>query len=161
MLEELYLKVRADGLALKIEHFDPVVRIGPQIFKDLRRLHTCDIIAHVLLFDDILTHCPEHAVHWRRLPHEPRAGERPSPMGKVKILSQSRSHCTQQRPYPAVSHEKKVMRLESDEGAFEGKDAREAWLGGNPCLNPYAGDYDKAWSRRGDPVRTYPMYERF
>ena len=51
------------------------------------------------------------------------------------------------------------MLLDIDEGVFEGKDAREAWLGGytyEKLLNE-----DRAWPYLGDPVISYPMHHRF
>ena len=54
---------------------------------------------------------------------------------------------------PVVSHEKLVVRLGTEEGVFEGEDAREVWLGGG---DPHDRTEDRSWPWFGD--RVFPYY---
>ena len=140
------------------EDFDPICEIATEIFKSLRRLHTCDIAAWISNLDGGLGQIPEKAVHWRRLHHV--AQPLTSPAIKTKDLWQSRMDSIYQEDDPAISHEKLVLELEDDEGVFEGEDAKEIWIGGSsgPCDRD---DFDRSWPWFGDMVESYPMYTRF
>ena len=156
-LEELYLEINAYGLWLdKAKKFDPVLGIGTKIFKSHRRLHTCDIIARNCGGNDYYSWYPEHGIHWRRLRHEPQNGEPRSRTGKTKDLWQSRMCCVYNHGLPEVSHTRLVIELEDDEGTFEGKDAREVWLGGATGVHHH---HYMPWPWYGDLVRLYPMYQ--
>ena len=62
-LDELYLEINGEGLAFDVdEGLDPICDIGIEIFKALRRLHICDIVAWIPDPDGVLAPCPEKAV---------------------------------------------------------------------------------------------------
>ena len=183
-LEELYLTIHGDDLILdEDEDFDPIWEIGPDIFKTLRRLHTCDIIAWLSDIDGGIGMYPEKAVHWRRLRHVVQDGPSSPPPNNIKDVLELRMDSIYQEDEPLISHCTLTVELDDDEGIFEGKDSEDAWFVGNPGIHeptdfvPISGEESGEESREGTPidifkvswiwqwrrdlVRKYPMYHQY
>ena len=154
------------------EDFDPVCAIGTDIFKSLRRLHTCDITLWITDTDADVKRYPQKAVHWRRLGHATQPGMPSFPVDKVKDIWCSRMDSVYREDDPIISHRKSVVKLGVEQGVFVGEDAKEIWLGGDPGIHrSYHSDpelgltsiavNDRSWPWYGDLAHMYPMYERY
>jgi hypothetical protein len=131
-LEELHLWIHGEDLVLDDnEDFDPVRELAAPIFRTLRRLHTCDILAFISNLDGGLAigH-PENAVHYRRLPHRSAASSISQPSNKIKDIWVSTMDCMYQEDYPCVGHICETIELGDGDGYFEGQDAMDIWMGG-------------------------------
>jgi hypothetical protein len=74
-LREIYLKIHADDIFCEEEsEFDPVSKLGPEIFETLKGLHTCAIHAWISNRGGGLGSTPEKAVLYRRLPSNSSPG---------------------------------------------------------------------------------------
>lgn len=127
-MEELYLEIHGEDLCVdEDEDFDPFCYLGPQVFRSLKRLHTCDFHAWISNLDGGLSGdgLPEKSVHYRRLPHSEAADG-----SRSKNIWTSTMDCVYQEDYANVSKRCDVVELSDSEGGFEGEDAREVWLGG-------------------------------
>jgi hypothetical protein len=134
-LEELHLWIHGQELCLdEDEDFDPVRKLADPIFRTLRHLHTCDILAYIGDVDRSL-HIghPEKAVHYRRSPHHSPDGGNSN--NRAKDIWVSTMDCVYQEDYPKVNHICHTVNLGDGEGHFEGPDAKEIWLGGTAGAN--------------------------
>lgn len=173
-LTELYLEINGEGLvAMEDSDFDPICGLGLEIFQSRRRLHTCDIHAWIGNMDGGVGQYPEKAVFYRRLPYHTAYGDSsPNTLdSKLRAMWTSRMECEYQENHASVIAEYVRLRLEGDQGVFEGDDANEAWGDGYD----YAGDFielgnrrlrgdnrqlDFSWPFWKDTVGSYPMFRR-
>ncbi|KAF4631725.1 hypothetical protein G7Y89_g6403 [Cudoniella acicularis] len=174
-LEEIYLEVNGEGLWCDDdEDFDPFCNLGPEIFKSMRRLHTCDLHAWISNMDGGLGQIPEKSVHYRRLAHKRKLDETEIGGNMKKDVWTSRMDCVYQENWVNVSKSCDVLELDVDEkGGFVGRDAGKVWLGGftfGRGTEDTDGDEDDeeddeeepdySWPGYRDLVQTYPMYKR-
>jgi hypothetical protein len=131
-LEELHLWIHGDDLILaQDEDFDPVRELAVPIFRTLRRLHTCDVLAFLCEIDGGTIGHPENAVHYRRLPHRSPASGISLPSNKVKdIWVSTMDYDINCKDYPRVGHICETIELGDGDGYFEGHDAKDIWMGG-------------------------------
>jgi hypothetical protein len=158
-LEELYLWIHGYDLCLDdLEDFEPVRQLAVPIFSTLHSLHSCDILAFISNIDGGL--CmghPENSVHYRRLPHQGKAGEVPKQSNIIKDIWVSTMDSIYQEDYPVIGHKLVTLELEDGDGFYEGHDAEEIWMGGGTKFH----GGDKTWPGQKvyRPWR-YPMYEQ-
>ena len=111
------------------EDFQPVRNIGPDVFKALRRLHTCDISAWSSGIHDLRDPHPKKAVHWRRSCHIADAGVPGPPADKIRDILVSRLDSSHQGGLPKINRFRISVELGNDDGVFEGDDAEDTRLG--------------------------------
>jgi hypothetical protein len=153
-LQEIYLEINGLGVFLRDDsEFDPLCNLAPEIFRTLKKLHTCDIHAWISNLKGGLGWVPEKAIFYRRLPH-------PDADSNTKIIWASRMDCIYGEFDYSVLKTFQVM-----EGDFEGEDAGEVWLDGytncdseGEVKRVHEGDY--SWKERADKIDSYAMFRR-
>ena len=157
-LQEIYLEIHAhDVFCDEDEDFDPVCKLGPEIFGTLKGLHTCDIHAWISNLDGGLGSIPEKAVFYRRHPYHCSSGNK-----NIKEIWTSRMGCIYQEDDERVIKYSNVVK-----GDFEGEDAEEVWLGG--YTNAKAEEEEEegqgeeeeqgySWPKWVNKVHTYPIF---
>ncbi|KFZ12946.1 hypothetical protein V501_03957 [Pseudogymnoascus sp. VKM F-4519 (FW-2642)] len=181
-LEELYLRIHGYSLWLDDpSDFEPMRRLAGPIFRRLRCLHTCDILAYISNMDGGLSmEQPENAVHYRRLPHL-RVGcgdadggvsdAREEGLNKERrrldttsrtkdIWTSTMDSVYQDENNPVISHSCQTIEVDEDgdgDAGFEGRDAEGVWMVGETV---FCGG-DKTWpGQTGFRLWRYEEYER-
>lgn len=181
-LEELHLRIHGDNLCLDDpSDFEPVRRLAGPIFRKLRWLHTCDILAYISNMDlGLSVEQPENAVHYRRLPllrvgsgdasggasatreeGPNKKRRRLDTTSRTKDIWTSTMDSVYQDEYnPRISHSCQTIEVDEDgdgDAGFEGRDAEGVWMGGETV---FCGG-DKTWpGQTGFGLWRYEGYVR-